>query len=90
MKHAGPGTLDFAVRSVRGGKRAVMDDLAPLATQFEPRLAPAVAKWQQLTPWQRRFVTLDDFAAETPLTASDPNPGNRYGGKVKTKRSVIS
>ena len=30
---------------------------------FEPRLGRGVVKWHQLTPWQRRFVTLDDLAA---------------------------
>ncbi len=67
VKHLGPGTLDFAFRSVRGGKRAVMEELAPLAMDFEPRLERAVTYWQQLTPWQRRSVTLDDLAAKAGL-----------------------
>jgi hypothetical protein len=42
VKHLGPGTLDFALRRVRGGKRSVMQELAPLAMQFEPRLELAI------------------------------------------------
>jgi hypothetical protein len=45
----------------------VMEELAPRAMEFEPRLEHAVRKWQQLTPWQRRFVTLDDLATEAGL-----------------------
>jgi hypothetical protein len=45
----------------------VMEELAPRAMEFEPRLEHAVQKWQQLTPWQRRFVTLDDLAAQAGL-----------------------
>jgi hypothetical protein len=71
VKHLGLGSLDFALRRVRGGKRAVMEELAPLAMQFEPRLKPAIQKWQQLTPWRRRFVTLDDLAAEADLTEGE-------------------
>lgn len=71
VKHLGPGTLDFALRSVRGGKRAIMDELAPRAVRFEPRLAPAITKWQGLTQWQRRFVTLDDLAVESGLTKGE-------------------
>jgi hypothetical protein len=67
IKRPGPGTLDFALRSVRGGRRMVMEELAPRAMEFEPRLEIAVRKWQQLTPWQRRFVTLDSLAAEAGL-----------------------
>ena len=37
VKYGGPGTLDFVLRSVRGGKRAVMEELAPAAVEFEPR-----------------------------------------------------
>ena len=44
-----------------------MEELAPSAVEFEPRMAPAVRKWQELTPWQRRSVTLDDLAAEAGL-----------------------
>ena len=67
VKHGGPGTLDFALRSIRGGRRRVMEELAPLAMDFEPRLESAVTRWQELTPWQRRSVTLDDLAAEAGL-----------------------
>jgi hypothetical protein len=70
-KHSGPGTLEFALRGVRGGKRIVMDDLAPRAIEFEPRIERAVAKWRQLSPWRRRFVTLDDLAAEAGLTSGE-------------------
>ena len=52
-KHSGPGTLEFALRGVRGGKRIVMEDLAPRAVAFEPRFERAVTKWRDLTPWQR-------------------------------------
>jgi hypothetical protein len=71
VKHLGPGTLDFALRRVRGGKRSVMQELAPLAMQFEPRLELAIHKWHELTPWQRRFVTLDDLAAEAGVRNSE-------------------
>ena len=71
VKHGGPGTLDFTVRSIRGGRRRVMEELAPLAMDFEPRLARAVTRWQELTPWQRRSVTLDDLAAEADLPNSE-------------------
>lgn len=71
VKHLGVGSLDFALRSVRGGKRAVMEEIAPLAMEFEPRLEPAIRKWLALTPWQRRFVTLDDLAAEAGLTPGE-------------------
>ncbi len=71
VKHGGPGTLDFTLRSIRGGKRAVMEELAPAAVEFEPRMEPAVRKWQELTPWQRRSVTLDDFAVEAGLPSSE-------------------
>jgi hypothetical protein len=37
LKRPGPGTLDFALRSVRGGRRMVMEELAPRAMEFEPR-----------------------------------------------------
>jgi hypothetical protein len=70
-KCSGPGTLEFALRGVRGGKRMVMDDLAPRAVAFEPRLEGAVTKWRDLTPWKRRFVTLDDLAAEAGLTSGE-------------------
>ena len=70
VKHLGPGTLDFVLRSVRGGKRAVMEELAPAAVEFEPRMEPAVRKWCELTPWQRRSMTLDDFADQTELPKS--------------------
>ena len=67
VKHLGPGTLDFALSSIRGGRRRVMEELAPLAIDFEPRMEPAVRKWQELTPWQRRSVTLDDLAEQAGL-----------------------
>lgn len=70
VKHGGPGTLDFVLRSVRGGKRAVMEELAPAAVEFEPRMEPAVRKWCELTPWQRRSMTLDDFAEVAALPKS--------------------
>ena len=44
-----------------------MEELAPLAMDFEPRLERAVARWHQLSPWQRRSVTLDDLAEEADL-----------------------
>ena len=62
----GPGTLDYALRSIRGGKKRVME-LAPSAVAFEPRLAQVVEKWQQMSTWQRRTTTLDDLAAEADL-----------------------
>ena len=68
VKCGGPGSLDFVLRSVRGGRRRVMEELAPLATDFEPRLERAVTRWQQLTPWQRRSVTLDDLAEEANMS----------------------
>ena len=71
VKHLAPGTLDFALRSVRGGKRAVMEELAPAAVEFEPRMEPAVRKWCELTPWQRRSMTLDDFADVAGLSKSE-------------------
>ncbi len=67
VKYGGPGSLDFTVRSIRGGRRRVMEELAPLAMDFEPRLERAVTRWQELTPWQRRSVTLDDLAEEAGL-----------------------
>jgi hypothetical protein len=70
-KRSRPGTLEFALRGVRGAKRIVMDDLAPRAVAFEPRMERAVAKWRLLSPWQRRFVTLDDLAAEAGLTSGE-------------------
>jgi hypothetical protein len=48
-----------------------MQELAPLAMQFEPRLELAIHKWHELTPWQRRFVTLDDLAAEAGVRNSE-------------------
>jgi hypothetical protein len=59
------------LRSVHGGKRYVMEVLAPSAMQFERRLERPVARWMQLTPWQRRFVTLDDLAADAGLTPAE-------------------
>ncbi len=71
VKYGGPGSLDFVLRSVRGGKRAVMEELAPAAVEFEPRMEPAVRKWCELTPWQRRSMTLDDFADIAGLPKSE-------------------
>ena len=71
VKYGGPGSLDFVLRSVRGGKRAVMEELAPAAVEFEPRMEPAVRKWCELTPWQRRSMTLDDFADVASLPKSE-------------------
>ena len=71
VTHGGPGSLDFVLRSVRGGKRAVMEELAPAAVEFEPRMEPAVRKWCELTPWQRRSVTLDDLADIAELKKSE-------------------
>jgi len=48
-----------------------MDDLAPRAVAFEPRIERAVTKWRELSPWHRRFVTLDDLAAEAGLTSGE-------------------
>jgi hypothetical protein len=84
-KYSRPGSLEFALRGVRGGKRMVMDDLAPRAVAFEPRLERAVDKWRQLTPWQRRFVTLDDLAAEAGLT-----PGEFYGAVTRASFEFTS
>ena len=71
VKHLGPGSLDFALSSIRGGRRRVMEEIAPLATDFEPRLEHAVTRWQQLSPWQRRSVTLDDLAVAAGLPNSE-------------------
>lgn len=48
-----------------------MEELAPLAIAFEPRLERAVVRWAQLTPWQRRFVMLEDLAAHAGLTPGE-------------------
>jgi hypothetical protein len=48
-----------------------MEEIAPLAVDFEPRLAPAVKRWLDLSPWQRRFVTLDDLAEGAGLTRGE-------------------
>jgi hypothetical protein len=84
-RYSGPGTLEFALRGVRGGKRIVMDDLAPRAVAFEPRLERAVTKWRDLTPWKRRFVTLDDLAAEAGLT-----PGEFFGAVTRASFELTS
>ncbi len=62
----GPGTLDYALRSIRAGKKRVME-LAPMAVAFEPRLAEVVDRWREMSAWQRRTTTLDDLAAEADL-----------------------
>ena len=72
------GSLEFAWRPVRGGKRIVMDELAPRAVAFEPRLKRAVDKWRSLSEWRRRFVTLDDLAAEAGLA-----PGAFFGAVTR-------
>ncbi len=59
----GPGTIDYALRSIRAGKKRVMA-LAPAAVAHEPRLAPVVEKWRQMSTWQRRTTTLDDLLSE--------------------------
>ena len=71
VKHLGLGSLDFALRRVRGGKRAVMEELAPLAMQSEPRLTPALLTSAGLSSWQRRSVTLDDLAVEAGMTKGE-------------------
>jgi hypothetical protein len=70
IRRPGPGTLDHALRSIRGGKYAFMD-LAPMAVTFEPRVARTVEIWSLLTAWQRRQVTLEALAAEAGLTPSE-------------------
>lgn len=59
----GPGTLDYALRSIRAGKKRVMA-LAPMAVTYEPQLAPVVEQWRQMSTWQRRTTTLDDLLSE--------------------------
>jgi hypothetical protein len=59
----GPGTIDFALRSIRGGKREIME-YAGLAMEFEPRMVPIVATWHRLTPWQQRVMTVDALVAQ--------------------------
>ena len=71
IKRPGPGTLDFALRTIRGGKRRIMEELAPFAIEFEPRLVAAVQRWTELTRWRRRFVTLDDLAEGAGLTRGE-------------------
>jgi len=66
-----PDTLEFVFRNARVSKRRVMEELAPHALEFEPRLAPAVKRWVDLSPWQRRFVTLDDLADGAGLTRGE-------------------
>ena len=73
----GPGTLDYALRSVRGGKYRVME-LAPAAVAYEPALAPVVEAWHLMTPWQQRTTTLDDLVAEAGLS-----PGAFVGAVVR-------
>ena len=48
-----------------------MEELALLAVECEPRLVSAVTRWMELTPWQRRFVTLDDLAAGAGLSRGE-------------------
>jgi len=53
-------------------------EMAPLAIAHEPRVEQAVEAWRQLTPWQRRSVTLEDLAAKAGLT-----PGEFLGAVVR-------
>ena len=73
-----PGTLDYLLRSLRGGKAVIMNSLAPAAVQYEPRLQAVVDRWQQRTPWQRRMTSLDDLLAE-----ADLSPGAFLGAVVR-------
>ena len=59
----GPGSIDFALRSMRGGKRDIMK-YAGLAVAFEPRMLPIVATWRQFTPWQQRVTMVDALLAQ--------------------------
>ncbi len=65
-----PGTLDYLLRSIRGGKKRVMA-LAPAAVNYEPRLVPIIEKWQQMSAWQRRTTTLDDLIAQADLSPGE-------------------
>ena len=65
-----PGTLDFALRSVRAGKHRAME-LAPNAIAFEPRMEHVVQAWSQLTPWQRRVTPLEDLCAAADMKPSE-------------------
>ena len=73
-----PGTLDYLLRSLRGGKAVIMNSLAPAAVQYEPRLQAVVDRWQQRTLWQRRMTSLDDLLAE-----ADLSPGAFLGAVVR-------
>ncbi len=73
-----PGTLDYLLRSLRGGKAVVMETLAPAAVRYEPRLQAVLDRWQQRTPWQRRMTSLDDLLAE-----ADLSPGAFLGAVVR-------
>ena len=66
-----PDSLEFLFQNVGVSKRRVMEEIAPMALGFEPRLGPAIQRWLQLTPWQRRFVTLDDLAEGAGLTRGE-------------------
>ena len=66
----GPGTLDYLLRSIRGGKKRVMA-LAPAAVNYEPRLVPMVEQWRQMSAWQRRTTTLDDLVAQVDLSPGE-------------------
>jgi len=46
-------------------------ELATLAIECEPRLAPVVAMWVQMTPWQRRVTTLEELIEPTTLTPGE-------------------
>ena len=67
----GPGTLDFLFCQINISKRRVIEELAVLAVECEPRLVSAVTRWMELTAWQRRFVTLDDLAAGAGLSRGE-------------------
>ena len=55
VQRPGTGTLEFLFRNLGVSKRRVMEELALAAVNVEPRLAVAVQRWLDLTPWQRRF-----------------------------------
>jgi hypothetical protein len=65
-----PGTLDFALRSVRAGKYRAME-LAPRAIAFEPRMEQVVSAWVRLTRWQQRITPLEDLCAAAGMTPSE-------------------
>jgi len=72
-----PGTLEFALRSIRGGKTKFMD-LASQAIQFDDRVELVVQQWNRLTAWQRRITPLEDLCE-----AADITPGEFLGVVVR-------